>query len=86
MYIAQDSIDSALRFLVRAEETINGLSAFSESGAPFQSTVPELQGMRPKLIIDFPHHIVFYIERDSVIEVVRVLGGGQDMGVEVEKV
>lgn len=38
-----------------------------------------------KLIIDFPNHIVFYIERECVIEAVRVLGAGQDLRVEIER-
>lgn len=58
---------------------------FPESGAPFPSSVPELAGMRTKLVKDFPNHVVFYIEHDDIIEVVRVLRGGQNMSVEVEK-
>jgi plasmid stabilization system protein ParE len=85
MYIADGSIEAALRFLERAEQTINGLAMFPASGAPFRSTLPDLAGMRTKLVKDFPNHVVFYIERDDVIEVVRVLRGGQDMGVEVEE-
>jgi toxin ParE1/3/4 len=41
--------------------------------------------MRTRLVKDFPKHVVFYVECDDVIEVVRVLRGGQDMGIEVEK-
>lgn len=83
-FIAEGSIDAALRFLERAEQTIKGLALFPASGAPFPSSVPELAGMRTKLVKDFPNHVVFYIEHDESIEVVRVLRGGQDMSVEVE--
>jgi toxin ParE1/3/4 len=85
MYIARDSIDAALRFLDRGEKTINGLSAFPESGAPFHSRLPELQRIRTRLVIDFRNHVVFYIERADFIEVVRILGSGQDMDAEIEK-
>lgn len=85
MYIAEGSIDAALLFLERAEQTIKGLGLFPESGAPFPSRVPELAGVRTKLVKDFPNHVVFYIVRDETIEVVRVLRGGQNMSVEVEK-
>jgi plasmid stabilization system protein ParE len=85
MYIADGSIDAALRFLERAEQTINGLALFPESGGPFASSVPELAGLRTKLVKDFPNHVVFYIERDDSIEVVRVLRSGQDMDVEITK-
>lgn len=41
--------------------------------------------MRTRLVKDFPNHVVFYIEREESIEVIRVLRGGQDMDVEVAK-
>ena len=85
MYIAEGSIDAALRFLERAEQTIKGLSLFPASGAPFPSRHPELDGVRTKLVKDFPNHVVFYIEQDHAIEIIRVLRGGQDMSIEVEK-
>jgi len=84
-YIADGSIDAALRFLERAEQTIKGLALFPASGAPFPSRLPELDGLRTKLVKDFPNHVVFYIEQEETIEIVRVLRGGQDMSVEVEK-
>jgi plasmid stabilization system protein ParE len=85
IYIADGSIDAALRFLERAEQTIKGLAMFPASGSPFPSRVAELAGMRTKLVKDFPNHVVFYVERENVIEVIRVLRGGQDMSVELEK-
>lgn len=72
-YIADGSLDAAIRFLERTEQTINGLAMFPASGAPFPSRVPELKGMRTRLVRDFPKHVVFYVERDDTIEVVRVL-------------
>ena len=85
-FIAEGSIDAALRFLERAEQTIKGLSLFPASGAPFPSRHPELTGVRTKLVKDFPNHVVFYIERDHAIEIIRVLRGGQDMSIEVETI
>lgn len=85
MYIADGSIDAALRFLERAEQTIKGLALFPESGGPFATSVPDLAGMRTRLVKGFPNHVVFYIEREKSIEVVRVLCGGQDMDVEITK-
>ncbi len=85
MYIADGSIDAALRFLERAEQTIKGLSLFPASGAPFLSRHSELAGVRTKSVKDFPNHIVFYIERDHAIEIIRVLSGGQDLNSEIQK-
>jgi len=86
MYLAEGSIDAALRFLERAEQTINGLSLFTTSGSPFPSRHPELTGVRTKLVKDFPNHVVFYVEREFAIEIIRVLRGGQDMSIELEKI
>ena len=72
-------------FSNHAEQTIKGLALFPASGAPIPSRLPELAGLRTKLVKDFPNHVVFYVERDEAIEVVRVLRGGQDMSAEVKK-
>ena len=85
MYIADGSIDAAFRFIERAEQTMKGLSLFPASGAPFLSRHPELAGVRAKLVKDFPNHVVFYVERDHAIEIIRVLRGGQDLISEVQK-
>ena len=73
MYIADGSIDAALRFLERTEQTIKGFAIFPASGAPFPSSLPELKGLRTKLVKDFPNHVVFYVEREKTIEVIRAL-------------
>ena len=86
MYLAEGSIEAAFRFLERAEQTIKGLSLFPASGSPFPSRHPELTGVRTKLVKDFPNHVVFCVERDYAIEIIRVLRGGQDMSIEVEKI
>jgi plasmid stabilization system protein ParE len=85
MYIASDNVEAALRFLDRAEQTINNLAVFPSSGAPFRSQLSDLHGMRTKLVKDFPNHVVFYVEREEAIEIVRVLRGGQNMDVEIQK-
>ncbi|QDS91595.1 Plasmid stabilization system protein [Roseimaritima multifibrata] len=84
-YIADGSIDTALRFLERAEQTIKGLALFPSSGSLFPSRNPEFAGLRTKLVKDFPNHVVFYVERQDAIEVIRVLRGGHDMSVAVEE-
>jgi plasmid stabilization system protein ParE len=50
-----------------------------------QAAFRNLAGMRTKLVKDFPNHVVFYVEHKETIEVLRVLRGGQDMSVEIEK-
>jgi len=83
IFLAEDNLEVALRFLDRAELTIKGISEFPESGAPFQTNIPDLAGLRTKLIKDFSNYVVFYLESSNAIEIVRVLRGGQDMSAEI---
>lgn len=78
-YIANDNIDAAVRFLDKAEATINRLGQFPASGAPFHTTNERLAKVRTKLVSGFPNYVVFYIEHDDAVEVIRLLRAGQDM-------
>ncbi len=51
----------------------------------FQTACRGWQGCEPQVGENFPSHVLFYIEREETIEVVRILCGGQDMGAEVER-
>ncbi|WP_372722693.1 type II toxin-antitoxin system RelE/ParE family toxin, partial [Novipirellula sp.] len=54
MYIADGSIDVALRFLERAEQTIIGLAMFPESGAPLVTGVPTPASLPKAVWINAP--------------------------------
>lgn len=78
-FIANDSLQSALRFLANAELTLQRLAEFPGIGSPFLSEHPQLQTVRACRIEGFPHHIVFYFEHADAIEVIRVLHGARNL-------
>jgi plasmid stabilization system protein ParE len=67
------------RFLDRVVDTVKLLCQRPELGGAFETTNPRLVGIRAKLITDFHRYVIFYRVDNDAIEVVRVLGGGQDM-------
>jgi len=77
--IANDNLEAALRFLDKVDETVRFVSEFPESGGRFGTERAELKGIRAKLVIDFPRYSIFYFYRNDLIEVVRVLGWGQEV-------
>lgn len=67
------------KFLDHVSETVELLCVHPNLGGEFQSINERLIGLRAKLVTDFPRYVVFYRPHAEAIEVVRVLGGGQDM-------
>ena len=67
------------KFLDRINDTVELLCLHPEIGSVFETSNPRLVGLRAKLVSDFRGFVVFYRPLANAIEVVRVLGGGQDM-------
>lgn len=82
-YLANDSVDAAIRFLENAESTLNYLAAFPGAGSRFNSTHPRLGNLRFRRVTGFPRHVVFYFDHKDAIEVVRILHGAQDLDCEL---
>lgn len=66
-------------FLDQISESVGSLYVHPQLGGKFETVNPRLTGIRAKLVTDFPRYVVFYRPHGEVIEVVRVLVGGQDM-------
>jgi toxin ParE1/3/4 len=73
------SLQVALRFLECAEATFEVLSERPGFGRQLRLTRPELEGLRSFRVQGFENHLVFYLPRESGIEVVRVLHGARDL-------
>lgn len=71
--------DAGQKFLDRVEYTVQLLCNHPKLGGAFETTNPRLVGIRAKLVADFPRYVVFYRSRVGEVDIVRVLGGGQDM-------
>ena len=79
VYIGQESIRAANRFLDATEETFAMLSHQPFLGAEYATQNPRLYGIRVFRVKKFPHHLAFYFAREDGIEVVRVLHGARDL-------
>ena len=72
-YVAKDSLVAAVRFLENTELTLKDLAAFPGAGSLFESDHPELANLRFRRVKGFPNHVIFYVEHNDAIEVVRIL-------------
>ena len=75
-YIAEDNIDAADRVVVSIRENVILLSKTPKMG---RSRDEIHRGLR-----SFPagNYIIFYMESKEVVEIVRVLHGARDIGIE----
>lgn len=84
-HIAKDSLEAAVRFLENTESTLRDLAEFPGAGSRFESEHPGLENLRFRRVRGFPNHVIFYIEHNNAIEVVRILHGAQDLDSELRK-
>lgn len=77
-FIAEDSLDAALRFMDQASIAFNFLSQFPEAGSDHVYSSDTLRGTKSWPIRGFENWIVFYMLRDDQLIVVRVLHGARD--------
>jgi toxin ParE1/3/4 len=82
-YIAQDSLDAALRFLECTETTLSFLAGSPSIGSKFPVESPSLANLRTCRVKGFPNHLIFYIKHVGAIEVVRILHGARDIQTEL---
>ncbi len=79
LYIVEDDLVVADLFLDQVEETHILLANFPKLGSVFKTEIPELVGIRWFPVKDFPKHLIFYIEDDTQVSIVRVLHRAQDI-------
>ena len=79
LYIADDNQDAADRFLDAVKRTMATLEEMPHMGAPREFDHPDLAGMRFFPVTDFDNYLIFYVPRNTAIDVVRVLHGSQDI-------
>jgi toxin ParE1/3/4 len=84
-YIAKQSPEAAVRFLLQAEATLEFLAEFPSLGERFPIDIPELADLRVSRVKGFPNHLIFYNDHPAAIEVVRILHGAMDIETELRK-
>jgi toxin ParE1/3/4 len=78
-WIAKDNPVAGLRFLDAIELTCNTLSRMPGIGSPRYAEIPLVQGVRMLAIKDFENYLLFYLEREDCVDVIRVLHGARDI-------
>lgn len=78
-YIAKDNVTVADQFLDRVEETQNKIAYFPKIAPLFITKNPKLSGIRWFPVKDFPKHLLFYIEDETQVFIVRMLHKAQNI-------
>ena len=78
-HITEDNEIAANQFLDRVEETLKLLSEFPKIAPRFVSEHPELYGTRWFPVKHFSKHLLFYIEDETQITLVRIFHKAQDI-------
>jgi toxin ParE1/3/4 len=79
LYIAQDSVDAALRFLDAAQAAFERLRAFPEIGRSREFLHPDLRVIRSWAIPKFEKHVIFYRLSGDLVDVLRVVHSVRDL-------
>jgi toxin ParE1/3/4 len=78
-YIAQDNLDMALNFFDAFRQTLTQLARMPGMGTPYRIENPRLTGLRKWGVRGFEKYLVFYLEREDTIEVIRLLHSSRDL-------
>jgi toxin ParE1/3/4 len=78
-YIAIENPNAALRFLDAIEAAYNKIGGFPAIGSPRFAHIQLLENVRVWAVKDFENHLIFYVERQDYIDVIRVLHSARDI-------
>ena len=77
-YLTEAGAAVALNFIDALEETYRQIGARPATGSPRYAHELDIPGLRFRSVKRFPY-LVFYVERESEIDVWRVLHGARDI-------
>ncbi len=78
-YISQDNPEIALQFFDLTRLTIAQIARMPGIGSIFFTKNDRLQGLRKWAVKDFRKYLIFYVDRDDVVEIVRILYAARDI-------
>ncbi|MES2205537.1 MAG: type II toxin-antitoxin system RelE/ParE family toxin [Pseudomonadota bacterium] len=78
-YIASENIDASMRFLEAIEKTFDNLNQHPGIGSTRYAHLPLLEGLRVWAVSGFENYLIFYIERSTHVDVLRILHGARDI-------
>jgi toxin ParE1/3/4 len=72
-YISQDNPEMALQFFDSTRITIAQIARMPGIGSIFTTNDNRLRELRKWSVKDFRKYLIFYIDREDVVEIVRIL-------------
>jgi plasmid stabilization system protein ParE len=78
-YIAENNLNSALRFLDAVDATVQMLCQFPEAGGAVPTSRRDAKGLRAKLVNGFGNYVVLYFVNDENVDIARVIRGGTEI-------
>jgi toxin ParE1/3/4 len=78
-YLAQDDLETGLRFLDAAELAFELLAGMPELGTLCRFKSPQAAGLRVWPIKAFENYLIFYRPTPEGIDVIRVIHGARDL-------
>jgi toxin ParE1/3/4 len=78
-YISQDNPEIALQFFDSTRTTIAQIARMPGIGSMFVTENERLKGLRKWSVKDFRKYLIFYIDRDEIVEIVRILYATRDI-------
>jgi toxin ParE1/3/4 len=78
-YISQNNPEIALQFFDSTRITIAQIARMPGIGSIFTTNDNRLQDLRKWSVKDFRKYLIFYVDREDVIEIVRILYAARDI-------
>jgi len=79
LFIAEDSLDAALRFYDAADETYRQIREHPTRWPQYELDHPKLANLRKRSIVGFGNFLIFYRVQGRVVDIIRVLHGARDI-------
>ena len=79
LYIARKNLPAGLRFYDAVQESIREICDHPQRWPRFETSTPQLTGLRKRSVKGFPNYLVFDQVDDSAVLIVRVLHGARDL-------
>jgi toxin ParE1/3/4 len=78
-YIAQSNQEAALKFFDSTRQTVAQLARLPGMGSLYAVDNSSLEGLRKWAIKGFKKYLIFYLEQEDFIIIVRILYAAQDI-------
>src|SRR5688572_15118278 len=78
-FIAVDDPEAGDRFFAAVEKSYGLLARFPDLGTPWRSRRVKYPGLRWTPVQGFPNHLIFYVHRNEIVEVIRLVHGAQNL-------